>query len=62
MSICSTTGKTIYNNHKEALKGLYRMTERVPDYDGEPYYCLYCSSYHFGRKKEKPVKNKRKRT
>jgi len=62
MSICSTTGKTIYNNLREAYKGLRRMIERVPDYEGEPYYCLYCSFYHFGRKKEKPIKNKRKRT
>jgi len=60
MSICSTTGKTIYNNAKEAQKGLTRMLERVPSYEGEPYFCLYCFNYHFGQKKDKPVKAKRK--
>lgn len=62
MAICSTTGKTLYNSEKEASKGLQRMVEKMPSYDGEPYFCLYCSSYHFGRKKDIPVKNKRKRT
>ena len=61
MNICATTGKTIYSDEKQAAKGLDRMVERVPDYDGEPYYCLYCTNYHFGRRKDR-VKNKRKRT
>ena len=49
------------SDEKQAAKGLDRMVERVPDYDGEPYYCLYCANYHFGKRKDR-VKNKRKRT
>ena len=62
MNICATTGKTIYKNEKEAQQGLERFLQKMPDYNGEPYFCLYCSNYHFGKKKDKPTKNKRKRT
>ncbi len=62
MSICPTTGKTQYDSEKAASVGLERMKKYKPDYDGEPYFCMYCSNYHFGKKQEKPVKKKRKRT
>jgi hypothetical protein len=56
--ICPTTGKTSYHSEKEAVKGLKRFLEKVPDYEGEPYMCMYCGSYHFGSRK-KPDKRKR---
>jgi hypothetical protein len=59
--ICATTGKRQYASEKEAGKGLDRFRERVPDYEGQPYFCLYCQTYHFGARKE-PVKRRRKRT
>lgn len=59
--VCPTTGKRQYPSEKEALKGLERFRERTPDYEGEPYYCLYCYGYHFGARKA-PVKKRRKRT
>ena len=59
MSICPTTAKTQYSTEKDALAGLDRMLKIRPEYDGESYYCLYCSYYHFGRKQ---VKKARKRT
>lgn len=52
MSICPTTGKSQYKDEKEAEAKLLWMKEKVPSYEGEPYYCLYCGSYHFGRSKE----------
>lgn len=58
MSICPTTGKNQYQTEKDAEAGLTRMKERIPSYDGEPYYCLYCGNYHFGKLKDKP-KNKK---
>lgn len=62
MSICPTTGKKKYDSELSADKGLDKMKERLPDYDGESYYCFYCDGYHFGRKKDIPVKSRRKRT
>lgn len=59
--ICPTTGKRQYHSEKEALKGLDRYREREPGYSGEPYFCLYCGSHHFGVRKP-PVKKRRKRT
>jgi hypothetical protein len=59
--ICPTTGKRQYQSDKEAQKGLDRFRERIPDYEGAPYLCLYCHNYHFGMRKE-PIKKKRKRT
>jgi len=61
-NICATTGKTIYANEKEAIKGLEYFVKKIKHYDGEPYYCLYCDGYHFGKKRDKPVRRKRKRT
>ncbi len=58
MSICGTTGKNKYDSKEAADKGLERMKERLSSYDGESYYCFYCDSYHFGRKKESKSKNK----
>jgi hypothetical protein len=52
MRMCSTTGKTMYNNLKEAQKGLIKLIDHLPNYNGEPYFCIYCSYYHFGRKKK----------
>lgn len=52
MSICPNTGKTQYSSKEAADKGLELMKVRLPDYSGESYYCFYCDSYHFGRKKE----------
>lgn len=60
--ICATTGKVIYNTEKEAYKGLNNFLKQLSDYDGEPYYCFYCGFYHFGKKRDKPIKKKRKRT
>jgi hypothetical protein len=62
MSICPTTAKTQYSTEKDALAGLDRMLKIRPEYDGEPYLCIYCSHYHFGKKQDKPVKKARKRT
>lgn len=59
--ICATTGKRQYSSEKDAQKGLQRFRERTPDYEGEPYLCMYCQRYHFGARKE-PVKRRRKRT
>lgn len=59
--VCPATGKRQYASEKEAAKGLQKFRERVPDYEGEPYYCLYCDHHHFGARKE-PVKRGRKRT
>ena len=53
MSICSTTAKTQYKNEKDAIKGLEKFKEKLPSYDGAPYYCFYCGSYHFGRRQQK---------
>lgn len=50
--ICSTTGKTKYDTEKSAQSGLEKMKKHRPDYAGEPYFCLYCSSYHFGRREK----------
>lgn len=60
-NICATTGKRQYASDKEAQKGLEKFRERMPDYMGEPYFCMYCGGHHFGARKE-PVKKKRKRT
>lgn len=59
--ICATTGKRQYSSDKDAQKGLEKFRERMPNYDGAPYFCLYCQNYHFGARKE-PVKKRRKRT
>lgn len=59
--MCPTTGKRQYPSEKEATKGLKRFREKEPDYEGEPYLCLYCRRYHFGSRKP-PVKRRRKRT
>jgi hypothetical protein len=56
MATCPTTGKTMYNNQKEAQKGLIRMVDHLPTYEGQTYFCLYCEQYHFGRKKQKKKK------
>ncbi len=58
MSICATTGKTKYNSDKEAAVGLENMKKHRPEYEGEPYFCMYCSSYHFGKRPEKKKKVK----
>lgn len=60
-NICPTTGKRQYGSDKEAQKGMEKFRERMPDYDGAPYLCMYCRTYHFGARKE-PVKKRRKRT
>lgn len=60
MSICPTTGKNQYKNEQDAQSGLTKYKERMPSYEGEAYYCLYCGSYHFGRSKENQ-KNKLKK-
>lgn len=62
MSICPTTAKTQYKTEKDAQAGLEHMSKFRPDYDGEPYYCMYCYCYHFGRKQDRPAKKSRKRT
>lgn len=59
--ICATTGKRQYSSDKDAQKGLEKFRERMPDYEGAPYLCMYCQTYHFGAFKE-PVKKRRKRT
>lgn len=56
MSICPTTGKTQYANDKDAAAGLEKMKKHRPEYEGEPYFCMYCSNYHFGKKQEKKKK------
>lgn len=62
MSICSTTGKTQYKTEKDAESGLEKMKKYRPDYDGEPYFCMYCDNYHFGKKQQrKKEKNERNR-
>lgn len=53
--ICPTTGKTQYKSEQAARKGLERFRERMPDYEGEPYLCMYCGQHHFG----KPAKRKK---
>jgi len=57
--ICPTTGKTQYPSEQAARKGLQRFKEKIPDYEGEPYLCLYCGSHHFGSRKKL---DKRKRS
>jgi hypothetical protein len=59
--ICPTTGKRQYQSDKEAQRGMEKFRERMPDYDGSPYLCLYCGCHHFGARKD-PVKKRRKRT
>ena len=58
MSICPTTGKTKYKTEKAAADGLEKMQKHKPEYDGEPYFCMYCGDYHFGKKPEKKKKVK----
>jgi hypothetical protein len=58
---CPTTGKKQYNSEKEAQKALHRFTERNPEYQGKPYLCMYCHSFHFGQR-NKTEKKRRKRT
>ena len=60
-NICPTTGKRQYQSDKDAQKGLDKFRERAPEYNGEPYFCLYCGHHHFGARKE-PARNRRKRT
>lgn len=60
MSICPTTGKAQYNSEKDAATGLEKMKKFRPDYDGEPYFCMYCSNYHFGKSQNKKLKKEKK--
>lgn len=62
MGICPTTGKTQYGSEKDAAVGLEKMKKHRPEYDGEPYFCMYCSNYHFGKSQsKKKEKNERNR-
>jgi len=58
---CPHTGKTQYASEEEAEDGLYFMLKKVPGYTGQPYFCLYCHTWHLGRRSP-PRKKRRKRT
>lgn len=62
MMSCPNNGKIQHESEEDAEYVLKQMRKKYPDYDGQPYHCMYCSMWHLGRRSEKPKKKKRKRT
>ena len=58
---CPTTGKVQHGTEEDAQETLVLFRKKFPDYNGSPYFCLYCYTWHLGRKSE-PQKKKRKRS
>jgi len=58
---CPHTAKTQYATEEDAEDGLSFMLTKIPGYTGQPYFCLYCHTWHLGRKNP-PHKRRRKRT
>lgn len=61
-NICPTHGKVKHESEEDAEDALRKMKKRYPGYTGEPYLCIYCESWHLGRKRDKPRRKRRKRT
>lgn len=59
---CPINGKIQHESEKDAEYALKQTLKKYPDYNGEPYYCMYCDKWHLGRKSERPKRKKRKRT
>jgi len=60
MNICPNNGKVQYDSQEEAEKAIPKIVRKYGE-SGLPYYCMYCSKWHLGRKSP-PKKKKRKRT
>lgn len=58
---CPNSGKIQYESQEDAEYALEKMRKKYLDCNHEPYYCMYCNTWHLGRK-DKPRKKKRKRT
>lgn len=51
LRICKRTGKHRHASQGGALAHLRGLQKREPDYNGEPYFCKFCGSWHIGRRK-----------
>jgi hypothetical protein len=58
---CPATGKIQYETEEDAKKAIPRIVRKYGA-SGEPYYCMYCSHWHLGRRQERSRKKRRKRT
>ena len=58
---CPNSGKIQYESQEEAEYALEKMRKKYTDSNHEPYFCMYCETWHLGSKL-KPRKKKRKRT
>ena len=55
--ICPTSGKRQYDSENAAQKGLEKFKEKIPNYEGEPYFCMYCGFHHFGSRRKPKKRN-----
>ncbi len=58
-ALCPNSGKVQHASEEEADDALLEMKKRYPGYKGQPYFCLYCHTWHLGRSKP-PGKKKRR--
>ena len=50
---CPNNGKVQHETEEDAEVVLDKMLKEKPDYDGRPYFCVYCEKWHLGRKKKR---------
>lgn len=55
---CPNSGKIQYESQEDAGYALEKMRKKYPlNCNHEPYYCVYCNTWHLGRK-DNPKKRK----